>query len=335
MKLFLSSDYLPKLDILETQIAIKLIKDTFERELANNLQLTRVSAPLYVPSNSGLNDNLNGYERPVSFTIKDMNEAEVEVVHSLAKWKRMALKRYGIPRFKGIYADMNAIRRDEELDNIHSTYVDQWDFEKVIFAQDRTLDYLQTQVTLIMKALKRTEEVVSMHYSILPPFIEEKVYFITSKELLARYPHLTAKERENAICKEHHTVFIMQIGDKLENGLPHDGRSPDYDDWSLNGDLLVYYPLMDQAVEISSMGIRVDEHSLVEQLKKAHCEDRLELPFHQALMNHELPLTFGGGLGQSRICMLLLQKIHIGEVQASIWPQEMIELCEKYRITLL
>ncbi|MBE6114435.1 MAG: aspartate--ammonia ligase [Erysipelotrichaceae bacterium] len=335
MKLFLTQDYLPKLDILETQIAIKLIKDTFERELANNLQLTRVSAPLYVPSNSGLNDNLNGYERPVSFTIKDMNEAEVEVVHSLAKWKRMALKRYGIPRFKGIYADMNAIRRDEELDNIHSTYVDQWDFEKVIFDQDRTLDYLQTQVTLIMRALKRTEEVVNMHYSILPPFIEEKVYFITSKELLARYPHLSSKEREHAICREHHTVFVMQIGDTLENGYPHDGRAPDYDDWSLNGDLLVYYPLMDQAIEISSMGIRVDEHSLVEQLKKAHCEDRLELPFHQALMNHELPLTFGGGLGQSRICMLLLQKIHIGEVQASIWPQDMIELCEKYRVTLL
>ena len=213
--------------------------------------------------------------------------------------------------------------------------MDQWDFEKVIFDQDRTLDYLQTQVTLIMRALKRTEEVVNMHYSILPPFIEEKVYFITSKELLARYPHLSSKEREHAICREHHTVFVMQIGDVLENGLPHDGRAPDYDDWSLNGDLLVYYPLMDQAVEISSMGIRVDEHSLVEQLKKAHCEDRLELPFHQALMNHELPLTFGGGLGQSRICMLLLQKIHIGEVQASIWPQDMIELCEKYRVTLL
>lgn len=335
MKLMLTENYLPKLDILETQIAIKLIKDTFERELANNLQLTRVSAPLYVPSGSGLNDNLNGVERPVTFTIKDMDETEVEVVHSLAKWKRMALNRYGIPRFKGIYTDMNAIRRDEELDNLHSTYVDQWDFEKVIFKEDRTLDYLQSQVVQIVKALKRTEEVVSLNYSILPPFIDEKVYFITTKELLARYPHLSSKEREDAICREHHTVFLMQIGDVLENGKPHDGRAPDYDDWSLNGDLLIYYPVLDKAIEISSMGIRVDENSLQEQLKKAHCEERANLPFHKALLNHELPLTYGGGIGQSRICMLLLQKIHIGEVQASIWPQEMIEECKKHQIILL
>lgn len=335
MKLMLAENYLPKLDILETQIAIKLIKDTFERELANNLQLTRVSAPLYVPCGSGLNDNLSGVERPVTFTIKDMNEAEVEVVHSLAKWKRMALKRYGIPRFKGIYTDMNAIRRDEELDNLHSTYVDQWDFEKVIFMQDRTLDFLQSQVVQIVKALKKTEDLVHMNYSMLTEVIDPNVYFITTKELLARYPHLTSKEREDAICREHHTVFLMQIGDVLENGEPHDMRAPDYDDWALNGDLLIYNPLLDRAFEISSMGIRVDEHSLMEQLKKAHCEDRQELPFHKALLNHELPLTYGGGIGQSRICMLLLQKIHIGEVQASIWPDEMVEECEKHQITLL
>lgn len=326
--------YAPQLDIMETEIAIKLIKDTFERELAKNLQLTRVSAPLFVTKQSGLNDNLNGVERPVAFDISDI-KTDVEIVHSLAKWKRMALRRYDFQPDSGLYTDMNAIRRDEELDNLHSVYVDQWDWEKIITEETRTVETLKTTVSAIVKALKTTEERLIEAYPEVLPTVREEVCFITSEELLQKYPDLTPKERENAICKEHGTVFLMQIGKTLSNGEKHDGRAPDYDDWELNGDILVWYPVLERAFELSSMGIRVDIPALTRQLKAADCEDRKSLEFHKALLAGELPLTMGGGIGQSRLCMMLLQKAHIGEVQASIWDEKMITECAAHKIILL
>lgn len=326
--------YEPTLSLYETQAAISLIKRTFQDHLAQALNLKRVSAPLFVDPASGLNDDLNGVERPVSFDIPAAG-MEAQVVHSLAKWKRMALKRYGFEVNKGIYTDMNAIRRDEIVDNLHSVYVDQWDWEKIISAENRTLDHLQETVKKIMKALKETEQQLCKVFENLEPFIKEEITFITSQELEDRYPHLTPKEREYEFTKLHGSACIMQIGDKLNSGMPHDGRAPDYDDWALNGDILIYYPVIDQAVEISSMGIRVDSMSLLSQLEKSGCMDRIALPFHKALLAGELPLTMGGGIGQSRICLLLLNKAHIGEVQAGAWPTPMIEKCRAHNIILL
>ena len=333
--MYIPENYKSSLDLLHTEYAIKLVKDTFERRLAQHLSLTRVSAPLMVRQDSGLNDNLNGYERPITFTARDL-EGEMEIIHSLAKWKRMALKNYGIRRFKGIYTDMNAIRRDESLDNLHSIYVDQWDWEKVVELEDRNIEFLKGTVDRIMKAIIDTEEAIRRNYPELDIIVKQPdVFYITSKELYEMYPDLTAKEREIKIVKEKKTVFIMQIGDVLPDGLPHDGRAPDYDDWQLNGDLLFWYDILNTAVEISSMGIRVDSKSLLYQLEKSNNMDRINLPFHKALLNNELPLTMGGGIGQSRLCMLLLNKAHVGEVQASVWPQDMIEICHRNNIELL
>lgn len=333
--LILPSHYENKLDVISTEVAIKYVKDLFERRLAHHLNLMRISAPLYVRKSSGLNDNLNGVERPVGFDIKEIDEDEMEIVHSLAKWKRMALKRYHIGYGKGIYTDMNAIRRDEDLDNLHSTYVDQWDWEKIIDRHDRNLDFLKMTVRNIMKALKETEKELDIIFENLEPFIREDVYFITAQELEDRYPDMTPKEREYTITKEHKTVCIMQIGDILSSGQKHDGRAPDYDDWSLNGDIIVYYPVLDMAFEISSMGIRVDEKALKEQLEKAGCPERENLPFQKEILEKKLPYTIGGGIGQSRICMFFLKKAHIGEVQASIWPDDVWEEASKKGLNIL
>ncbi len=333
-KVQLPEGYRPALDILQTEIAIKLVKDTFERELAQKLHLTRVSAPLFVRKNSGINDDLNGVERPVSFDISDIGE-EVEIVHSLAKWKRLALKRYNFGPNTGLYTDMNAIRRDEELDNLHSVYVDQWDWEKIITPETRNEETLRHTVRRIMRALKETEEALHRANPEIEPFISEKVTFLTSQELLDRYPGLSPKERENAAAKEYGTIFVMGIGGALSDGKPHDGRAPDYDDWALNGDILIWYPVLDRAVELSSMGIRVNEESLRRQLALAGCPERAKLPFHEMLLNGKLPLTIGGGIGQSRLCMVLLHKAHIGEVQASIWDDETLKACAADAITLL
>lgn len=328
------TEYKSRLSVLETEIAVKLVKDTFEHKLAENLNLTRVSAPLFVTPESGLNDDLNGVERPVEFDIKATGST-VQIVHSLAKWKRQALSRYQFSAGQGLYTDMNAIRRDEDLDHLHSVYVDQWDWEKIITREQRTKETLQETVKLIVAAIKYTQNVLVSKFSQIDSFISPNIHFITTQELEDLYPDLTPKERENAVCKEHKTVFLMQIGGALKNGQPHDGRAPDYDDWALNGDILVWYPVLNQAVEVSSMGIRVDESSLKQQLQIAGCEEREKLPFHQMLLEGKLPLTIGGGLGQSRLCMLLLQKAHVGEVQASIWPEEMIRECSEHGITLL
>ena len=333
-KVQLPEGYRPALDILQTEIAIKLVKDTFERELAQKLHLTRVSAPLFVRKNSGINDDLNGVERPVSFDISDIGE-EVEIVHSLAKWKRLALKRYNFGPNTGLYTDMNAIRRDEELDNLHSVYVDQWDWEKIITPETRNGETLRHTVRRVMRALKETEEALHRANPEIEPFISEKVTFLTSQELLDRYPGLSPKERENAAAKEYGTIFVMGIGGALSDGKPHDGRAPDYDDWALNGDILIWYPVLDRAVELSSMGIRVNEESLRRQLALAGCPERAKLPFHEMLLNGKLPLTIGGGIGQSRLCMVLLHKAHIGEVQASIWDDETLKACAADAITLL
>ncbi|MDD6033848.1 MAG: aspartate--ammonia ligase [Oscillospiraceae bacterium] len=330
----LPEHYRPLLDIMQTEIAIKLVKDTFERELAQKLHLTRVSAPLFVRRSSGINDNLNGVERPVSFDIADIGE-EVEIVHSLAKWKRVALRRYGFGPNTGLYTDMNAIRRDEELDNLHSVYVDQWDWEKIITRETRTEETLRHTVRRIMRALKETEEALHRANPEIEPFISEKVTFLTAEELLQRYPGKTPKERENAAAREFGTVFIMGIGGALSDGKPHDGRAPDYDDWSLNGDILVWYPVLERAVELSSMGIRVDGASLRRQLELAGCTEREKLPYHQMLLHGELPLTIGGGIGQSRLCMVLLHKAHIGEVQSSLWDEGMVEACAERGVILL
>lgn len=333
-KLIKPKNYIDKFDVFDTQKAIKFTKDAFQDSLSKNLNLTRVSAPLFVAKNTGLNDNLNGVERPVGFDIKHLDEYS-EVVHSLAKWKRLALKKYDFWNDNGLYTDMNAIRRDEEMDNLHSIYVDQWDWEKIISEENRTLDYLKETVTKIVYALKATEFQIVGKYPQLTPFINPNIHFITSQELLDKYPNLSAKQREHEICKEYGTVFIMQIGDKLSNGKPHDLRAPDYDDWEINGDLIIWYPILEKPVELSSMGIRVNAKSLKEQLKKDNCLDRLELPFHKMLVNSELPLTIGGGIGQSRICLILLQKAHIGEVQVSLWPNDMIEECKENGINIL
>ena len=332
--LVIPNDYSSKLDIIDTEKAIKKAKDTFECLLAKNLDLTRVSAPLFVTISSGLNDDLNGVERPVQFDLLATKE-EVQIVHSLAKWKRLALKQYGFEPHTGLYTDMNAIRRDEEMDNLHSVYVDQWDWEKIILREERNFDTLKNVVGKIMKSLCDTQVILEQDFPQLKSYIPDEAFFITSSELEERYPDLTPKEREHAIAKEKGAVFIAQIGDKLKSGKPHDGRAPDYDDWALNGDILIWYPVLNRSVEISSMGIRVDENSLREQLKKAGCENRAELSFHKMLLNGELPLTIGGGIGQSRICMLLLQKAHIGEVQASIWDEHTMTECEKHGIVLL
>mgnify|MGYP003291072997 CR=1 FL=1 len=333
-KLYVPEGYRDTLDIRTTDKAIKYVKDNFENIFARHLNLERITAPLFVTDKSGLNDNLNGVERPVAFDIPDA-QSYVQVVHSLAKWKRLALKRYGYSAGEGIYTDMNAIRRDEELDNLHSVYVDQWDWEKVITEKDRTLDYLSKIADGIFAALCETQEKVCSAFPGLTPHIKREFITITSEELLKLYPDLTPKERENAICKKHGSVLIAQIGGALSDGTKHDGRAPDYDDWALNGDILVWYEPLGRAIELSSMGIRVDPESMRRQLKLANCEDRAELDFHKALLAGELPLTVGGGIGQSRLCMIMLGKVHIGQVQASVWSNEMFEECKRKGITLL
>lgn len=324
-RLIIPEGYESKLSIKETEIGIKEVKDFFERELAKHLNLTRVSAPLFVKPESGLNDNLNGVERPVSFGIKELNDAEVEIVHSLAKWKRLALQRYGFPVGEGLYTDMSAIRRDEDTDNIHSIYVDQWDWEKIIRKEERQTETLKAIVMKVYAALKNTEKYMADKYDYIKETLPKNIEFVTSQELEDLYPDATPKEREYNIAKLKGAVFIMQIGGVLNSGEKHDGRAPDYDDWKLNGDIIVYYPVLDIALELSSMGIRVDEISLKEQLLASGCPERGELPFQKALLNGELPYTVGGGIGQSRICMFFLRKAHIGEVQASIWPEDIIE----------
>ena len=326
--------YVSPLGMKETQIAIKKIKDFFQRELATQLNLYRVSAPLFVPEDSGLNDNLNGVERPVAFDLKS-GTGIMEIVHSLAKWKRMALGKYGFHVGEGLYTDMNAIRRDEDTDNIHSIFVDQWDWEKIIEKSDRNEKTLRATVKSVYEALRVTEKYVANQYEYVHCILPEEITFVTSQELEDRYPDKTAKEREYLASKEYGAVFLMKIGDLLASGQKHDGRAPDYDDWSLNGDILVYYPELDIALELSSMGIRVDEISLMEQLKKAGCEERAKLPFQSALLKKELPYTIGGGIGQSRICMFFLRKVHIGEVQSSVWPEDVRKYAEERGVQLL
>ncbi|MBR3610626.1 MAG: aspartate--ammonia ligase [Oscillospiraceae bacterium] len=322
-------------NILETEVAIKFIKDSFERELADALNLTRVSAPLFVFPETGLNDNLNGIERPVEFDILDIGKRNVQVVQSLAKWKRLALKKYGFTIGTGLYTDMNAIRRDETLDAIHSIYVDQWDWEKVINPEERNLHTLKNAVKDIYEALKETQFKLCGRFGGMKPFLPEEITFVSTQELEDVYPNYSPKEREDAVTKKYGAVFLMQIGVPLKSGKPHDGRAPDYDDWMLNGDILVWNPVLEHAFEISSMGIRVDAKALDAQLHASGCEERAKLPFHKALLSGELPQTMGGGLGQSRICMLLLGKRHIGEVQSSVWPEEMIDSCEAEGIHIL
>ena len=334
-KVFIPENYKSNLSLIETEIAIKKVKDFFEAKLAETLNLTRVSAPLFLENGSGLNDNLNGVERPVSFDMLAIEDSNIEIVHSLAKWKRFALHRYKFEAGSGLYTDMNAIRRDEELDNLHSIYVDQWDWEKVITKEDRNIDTLKDTVRKIFSVFKATEDFVAREYPSIEKILPEDITFITSQELEDMYPELTSKERENAITKEHKAVFILGIGDTLKSGEKHDGRSPDYDDWKLNGDILFYDPLFDSAIELSSMGIRVDKAALEYQLQKSGCEDRRNLPFHKALLEDKLPLTMGGGIGQSRICMFFLRKAHIGEVQASIWYEYTHKQCEAANIELL
>ncbi|MBQ8025800.1 MAG: aspartate--ammonia ligase [Oscillospiraceae bacterium] len=333
--LIIPKDYSPILYPMETQRAIKKIKDYFQEELAYGLKLRRISAPLFVLPESGLNDNLNGVERRVSFTIKDMNEQNAEIVQSLAKWKRYALGKYKIEPGRGIYTDMNAIRRDEELDNLHSIYVDQWDWEKAITRQQRTTAYLHQTVTTVYNAVKNLGDFVNRHYSDVRNDIPNEIFFITSQELEDRWPDKTPKQREDLICREYGAVFVEKIGGPLASGKPHDGRSPDYDDWNLNGDILLWNDVLNMAFEISSMGIRVDAEAMDRQLRAAGAEDRRNLPFHQAVLHDELPLSVGGGIGQSRLCMFFLKKAHIGEVQASIWPQDMIDACRTGGIELL
>lgn len=326
--------YSSKLSIMQTEVAVKEIKTIFEIELSHALNLTRISAPLFVTKNSGLNDNLNGFERPVSFDIKAMGET-AEVVHSLAKWKRFALAKYGFKPLSGMYTDMNAIRRDEDMDNLHSIYVDQWDWEVVITNELRTVEYLKETVRKIYSALYKTAKKICKKYKSLENYLSKDISFVTTQELEDLYPAYTAKQRENAYVKEHGSTFIMQIGAPLKSGKKHDGRAPDYDDWQLNGDIMLYYPVLDCALEISSMGIRVNAESLKKQLEAENCSERLEFPFHKALINGELPLTMGGGIGQSRLCLYLLNKMHIGEVQVSLWDKKTIEYCEKNNIELM
>ncbi|MCQ2455020.1 MAG: aspartate--ammonia ligase [Clostridia bacterium] len=326
--------YKAKLDVLETQKAIRMLRHRFEENLCVALCLTRASAPLFVPKNSGLNDDLNGVERPVTFDILETGN-EVEIVHSLAKWKRMALGKYNFPVHTGLYTDMNAIRRDETCDAIHSLYVDQWDWEKVITKEDRNEEYLKETVRKIYSAVVDTADIIEKQYKELDNYLPRQIKFITTQELEDKYPDLTPKQREDAISKEYGAVFIMKIGGRLKNGEKHDGRAPDYDDWELNGDIILYNRITEKSFEISSMGIRVDKDALLRQLKAEGKEERLQLPFHKALLNDELPLTIGGGIGQSRLCMLLLQKAHIGEVHCSVWPQSQIDYCKEIGAVLL
>ena len=334
-QLRIPAGYHSPLTIRETEVAIKEVKDHFERALAKNLHLTRVSAPLFVRPESGLNDNLNGVERPVTFDIKEQNGREAEVVQSLAKWKRYALKKYGFSYGEGLYTDMNAIRRDEITDNIHSIFVDQWDWEKIIKKDERTIATLMDTVKVVYKCLRKTEKYMAIQYDYIEEILPHDIFFVTTQELADMFPDNTPKEREYYIAKAKGAVCIMKIGDVLENGERHDGRAPDYDDWSLNADIVVYYPVLDIALELSSMGIRVDKKALLSQLKKAGCEERKDLPFQKAIINEELPYTIGGGIGQSRICMFFLRKAHIGEVQSSLWPENMIAQCEENGVQLL
>lgn len=333
--LIIPKDYHSELNLYDTQTAIKTVKDFFQNLLATRLNLTRVSAPLFVDEASGLNDNLNGTERPVTFDIKDQPGKNAEIVHSLAKWKRYALHKYGFDYDEGIYTDMNAIRRDEETDNIHSIFVDQWDWEKVIDYEDRTLETLKDVVKTVYKCLRKTEKYMAIQYDYIEEILPHDIFFVTTQELAEMFPDHTPKEREYYIAKTKGAVCIMQIGDTLENGERHDGRAPDYDDWALNADIIVYYPVLDIALELSSMGIRVDKDALLSQLDKAGCPERAALPYHQAVIKGELPYTIGGGIGQSRICMFFLRKAHIGEVQSSIWPNETVTECEMAGIRLL
>ena len=334
-KTIIPQNYHSELNLHDTQIAIKTVKDFFQSLIAERLHLARVSAPLFVDPESGLNDNLNGVERPVTFDIKEQNGREAEVVQSLAKWKRYALKKYGFSYGEGLYTDMNAIRRDETTDNIHSIFVDQWDWEKIIKKEDRNLNTLKDVVKTVYKCLRKTEKYMAIQYDYIEEILPHDIFFITTQELADMFPDNTPKEREYYIAKAKGAVCIMKIGDTLENGEPHDGRAPDYDDWSLNADIIVYYPVLDIALELSSMGIRVDRDALLYQLQKSGCEDRINLPFQQAILNEELPYTIGGGIGQSRICMFFLRKAHIGEVQSSLWPEEMVALCEEHGVQLL
>lgn len=334
-QLILPNNYESQLNLHDTQLAIKMVKDFFQSMLAQRLNLTRVSAPLFVDAATGLNDNLNGYERPVAFDIKEQEDKSAEVVHSLAKWKRYALKKYGFELGEGIYTDMNAIRRDETTDNIHSIFVDQWDWEKIISRSDRNLEYLKDTVRTVYKCLRKTEQYMAIQFDYIDLTLPKDIFFITTQELEEMFPDSPPKEREYYITKAKGAVCLLQIGDKLASGEPHDGRAPDYDDWALNADIIVYYPVLDIALELSSMGIRVDKKSLKEQLEKAGCPERAELPFQKAILNEQLPYTIGGGIGQSRICMFFLRKAHIGEVQSSLWPEETIAACEKHGIQLL
>lgn len=343
-KLIRPSRYTALLGMRQTEQGIKLIKDFFQQNLSTELRLHRVTAPLFVLKGLGINDDLNGVERPVTFPIKDLGDANAEVVHSLAKWKRLTLAEYEIEPGYGVYTDMNAIRADEELDNIHSLYVDQWDWEAVINKEDRTVAYLKDVVRRIYCAIRRTEYLVCETYPQIKPFLPETIHFVHSEELLQMYPLLTPKEREDEICKKYGAVFLIGIGGKLSNGEPHDGRAPDYDDWStiaedgrpgLNGDILIWYPVLERSLEISSMGIRVDKESLLRQLEISGKQERRELFFHRQLLEGNLPLSIGGGIGQSRLCMMLLQKAHIGEIQASIWPEDMLRECAKLGMPLI
>ncbi len=334
-ELYIPKDYKSKLTLRETQHAIKYIKDVFQQALSFALTLDRVTAPLIVRKGSGINDDLNGVERKVEFTIKEIDGKEAEIVQSLAKWKRMALYRYGYKPGEGIYTDMNAIRRDDDTDNLHSIFVDQWDWEKVITREQRNEDYLKETVKAIVKAIAYTKRKVRLRYPVLDGAICEDPFFITTQELEDMYPDKTPKERERLIVQEHKTVFLMQIGGALKSGIKHDGRAPDYDDWSLNGDILMWNEVLDNAFEVSSMGIRVDEKSLESQLEICGATDRMQYDYHKMIADGTLPLTIGGGIGQSRLCMLLLEKAHIGEVQASIWTDEMTEKCKENGIVLL
>ncbi len=334
-KLIVPKNYKSSLSIRETETTIKLIKDFFERQLAEALNLYRVSAPLFVKPETGLNDDLNGVEKPVSFEIRDICACRAEIVHSLAKWKRVALNRYGFSIGEGIYTDMNAIRKEEELDNLHSIYVDQWDWEKIISKEQRNIHTLKDTVRKIYSALKKIEEYVVKFHPQIKPELPEEIAFITTQELEDMYPDLDSKQREDMIAKDKKAVFIIGIGGELKSGQKHDGRAPDYDDWELNGDIILWYPILNKAIEISSMGIRVDEEALIKQLKAAGCEQRIEMQYHKDLINGDLPYTMGGGIGQSRLCMFILKKAHIGEVQSSIWSDSMIKECEKVNITLL
>ncbi|MDU4892156.1 MAG: aspartate--ammonia ligase [Clostridium sp.] len=332
--ILIPQNYQSQSTLIQTEIHIKEIKDFFEKNLSEKLNLVRVSAPLFVEKSTGLNDNLNGTERPVSFDVLATGE-DVEIVHSLAKWKRFSLHRYGFSTGTGLYTDMNAIRRDEEMDNLHSIYVDQWDWEKIIDKKDRTLETLMSIVNSIYEVFKETELFVNSSLIQTGHKLPKNITFITAQELEDKYPNLTPKEREDAACKEYGAIFLMQIGNTLKSGEKHDGRSPDYDDWNLNGDIIFWYPLLDRSIELSSMGIRVDAKALDKQLTTANADDRRSYPFHKAVLNDELPYTIGGGIGQSRICMYFLNKAHIGEVQASYWDEKNLETCKEFNIKLL